>query len=445
MSNLKGAFLQSIPMQKIYSLLRDNKQTGPYTLEELVDLNLKPFDLIWIEGKSGGWSYPSEIDALKPFLADPQTKESTPIQKSNEPVEVTDPAATTSFVNEGVANKSEATNKARHIYISFPTSSALGKTTISNSTTTNFSSPVVEEESPEAKLERKAQELRNKIQAFSEGKKEPKEDNELDTKYSRSLDDIKEEYSDWLHQQKKKKTIPYKKILPGLVGVGFIFFTGQFIADKFLSGKTANDVAIQKTEVATPGALSVNKEGLKNTLPAKKKLSKKKSSTRTLTTISKQPGTSTNSVDDYIDSLKQVERRNAERSNDYDSDGNVTQGERSNPVINTSAKETNTRSASSKESSAAFAQLVQLSESTSSEGAKLTIYNNSDRFLNFVAVDVYYYKANDKLLQRKTLYFHNISPKSSSPLYVPELKRAASVQYQMGLISTDSGLFYAKQ
>ena len=55
-------------MQKIYSLLRNNKQSGPYTLEELLQLKLKPFDLVWVEGKSGGWSYPTEIDSLKIYV-----------------------------------------------------------------------------------------------------------------------------------------------------------------------------------------------------------------------------------------------------------------------------------------------------------------------------------------------------------------------------------------
>jgi len=48
-----------------YQLLRSNKQSGPYTAEELKTMGLKPFDLIWVEGKSFAWLYPSEIDELK--------------------------------------------------------------------------------------------------------------------------------------------------------------------------------------------------------------------------------------------------------------------------------------------------------------------------------------------------------------------------------------------
>ena len=50
-----------------YLLLRDNKQTGPYSVEELISKGLKPYDLVWLDGKSAAWRYPSEIEELKAF------------------------------------------------------------------------------------------------------------------------------------------------------------------------------------------------------------------------------------------------------------------------------------------------------------------------------------------------------------------------------------------
>jgi hypothetical protein len=50
-----------------YLLLRDNKQSGPYTVDDLAKHGLKPYDLVWLEGKSAAWRYPSEIEELKPF------------------------------------------------------------------------------------------------------------------------------------------------------------------------------------------------------------------------------------------------------------------------------------------------------------------------------------------------------------------------------------------
>jgi type II secretory pathway pseudopilin PulG len=51
----------------MYLLLRDNKQSGPYTCEQLREKGIKAYDLVWIEGKSAAWRYPSEVEELKPF------------------------------------------------------------------------------------------------------------------------------------------------------------------------------------------------------------------------------------------------------------------------------------------------------------------------------------------------------------------------------------------
>src|SRR6202000_3327143 len=51
----------------LYLLLRDNKQSGPYSLDELKVKGLKAYDLVWLEGKSAAWRYPSEIEELKAF------------------------------------------------------------------------------------------------------------------------------------------------------------------------------------------------------------------------------------------------------------------------------------------------------------------------------------------------------------------------------------------
>ena len=50
-----------------YLLLRNNKQQGPLSLQHLIQLGLKPYDLVWVDGKSAAWRYPSEIPELKPY------------------------------------------------------------------------------------------------------------------------------------------------------------------------------------------------------------------------------------------------------------------------------------------------------------------------------------------------------------------------------------------
>jgi hypothetical protein len=50
-----------------YLLLRSNKKSGPYSLQDLVNFGLKAYDLVWVEGKSASWRYPSEVEELKPY------------------------------------------------------------------------------------------------------------------------------------------------------------------------------------------------------------------------------------------------------------------------------------------------------------------------------------------------------------------------------------------
>jgi hypothetical protein len=56
-------------MQQVYLLLRHNKQTGPFRFDELMQQGLQSTDLVWVDGRSHAWLYPSEIPELRPLLA----------------------------------------------------------------------------------------------------------------------------------------------------------------------------------------------------------------------------------------------------------------------------------------------------------------------------------------------------------------------------------------
>src|SRR5687768_7677800 len=60
---------------KCYLLLRENVESGPFTLEEMKDKALLPTDLIWVEGSSQSWRFPYEIHALVPYVQTPTQKD----------------------------------------------------------------------------------------------------------------------------------------------------------------------------------------------------------------------------------------------------------------------------------------------------------------------------------------------------------------------------------
>jgi len=53
---------------KKYLLLRDNKETGPYSMDDFSSMGLYSTDLVWLEDQSTVWLYATEIPALQPFL-----------------------------------------------------------------------------------------------------------------------------------------------------------------------------------------------------------------------------------------------------------------------------------------------------------------------------------------------------------------------------------------
>jgi hypothetical protein len=437
-------------MQKTYSLLRNNKQSGPYTLEELLQLKLKAFDLVWVEGKSAGWSYPSEIDALKIYITDKEkTVETTAVASS---AQLPEKDIISPPTKEIVSGKPTASPGAQHIYISLPASTHIKENAI---TFTPQAENIEEEESPEARLERKAQELRNKIQAFSENKKQPKADNDLDTKYARSLDDIKEEYSSWLHQQKKKKNVVSKKTYFIIAGIAALFIGVYFITRLFSNTNINEEHILSAEEIKSSAPVFNSGDKKENDLEKNKKLSKddpgkksqkvKNNKTNPSPVKTSSPKNKVDKIDSYIDSLNRAERKKKQqKETGYEppvasSEGARQSSKRDDEIITKKPAERNATV------SAPFEELVKLSESTGNGAPHLTLYNNSNKHIKFVAIDAFYYKANKKLLEKKTLYFNNISAMSTATLYVPEEKKAASVRYEMGLISTDGGLYYAKQ
>ena len=150
----------------MYRILRNNKEQGPYSLDELVQLSLRPYDLIWIEGKSACWRYPSEIEELKPYVSG--TVESNPISH-------TPPRPVQPIVVQEVKQVAQSVAPVEE----------------------------QEEELTAAMLEQKANALYQRVQAYNA--KREQEEKDIQTKYARSLEDLKQDYADWLHGKKHKR------------------------------------------------------------------------------------------------------------------------------------------------------------------------------------------------------------------------------------------------
>jgi len=201
-------------MQKVYLLLRNNKQTGPYSFEELLQLHLKPHDLIWVEGKSYGWRYPTEVETLKPYFTIPDVPQ--PQAASSSPVE---PTVTTPVIPA----------QRKNIFVRMPVNGS------------QHSQP---ETKPVDPIEQKAEELRKRVQAFT-----PQQE-AIKTNYVRDLQEAEEEYTRWVYQKKtKKKPLITKKSI-AISGFCLFLFLGGWYGLKFFSSPppVAKKIILPKKE-----------------------------------------------------------------------------------------------------------------------------------------------------------------------------------------------------
>jgi len=237
-----------------YRLLRSNKESGPYALNDLVALGLKPYDLVWVDGRSAAWRYPSEITELKDYA--PAVEEQPYDRFYKKPSEtespIKEPAAPTNSektYQQPAINETFAKEPARNIFEKPVENIEVKKTTpeiakpvqlpepkkkvfVSMPETNEFEvyrethkanhydQPQYEQYLPKPKPEAVKQ------KPIEEGTYSPisvqeSEESRLETKYTQSLDDIKEMYINTLVQRKtknKRKEI-LKKLRPVLIPV----------------------------------------------------------------------------------------------------------------------------------------------------------------------------------------------------------------------------------
>lgn len=102
-----------------YLLLRDNKQTGPYTAQQLAEKGLKPYDLVWVEGKSAAWRYPGEIDELKSFAPGVEEQPYDRFYKKQDGQPARQPV-TANAVQESQPVTKRVEQSSKHIYVTMP-------------------------------------------------------------------------------------------------------------------------------------------------------------------------------------------------------------------------------------------------------------------------------------------------------------------------------------
>lgn len=453
-------------MQKVYLLLRNNKQTGPHSLDELLHLGLKPFDLIWVEGKSFGWSYPSEVDSLKSFVAQP-----TPSLKTESSLQ---PATSQAAQTSGIA---VAGNKK--IFVSFP---AGGMRSVSPPAT---QAPAVD------MIEQKAEALRKRALAYAPQDPLQKEE-VIKTTFARSLSEVEEDYAGWVYKKKAKRKPGINKKQLAIAAIVAIGLTGGWWAGKAVFSNPLNavpqlalkyntaELKPEKNNTDLPVKnVSVSNQAIpltQDTYVAKKKIKEQKATTKKPvpkkntviipevqeTKINTEP--EQNTVVVIPEEKKPLPPAAGEPKKKktlkelirgiFGKKKNKPAAEDAKPADNSNNERTATRRSEETPSAPVIINLadqVDIKMNTNDadwmmgvQGLKLTLFNRSKMTLKKAAVELSYYSDQNTLLEKKVIYFSNVSAGKKQTVAAADHRLADHVEYTLLSASGESEA-YVKQ
>jgi hypothetical protein len=258
---------------RIYRLLRNNKEQGPFTSEELIQKGLKPYDLVWVDGKSAAWRYPGEMQEFKVHVPLPEEQLLDQFYKKAVQAAV----AVNDNTVQAVKSKPRYKVSAAWSKIQTITTPVYGGVMVADQQKTS-SSKIVEPQTKQAlhslswedawldweKEKKAATSTLKPVIAQQVASQQNKTINEtilaapvLETKYSEPLDSIKERYIENILQKKKSKGFSFGKasefVLPS-IALLVIFSIGYWLLHN--NNKTAS--ALTSAPVKTTQAPAKN-------------------------------------------------------------------------------------------------------------------------------------------------------------------------------------------
>lgn len=437
-----------------YLLLRSNKQSGPYSLQQLVNFGLKPYDLVWIEGKSAAWRYPSEVDGLKSYA--PATEEqpydrfyrkaeetivSTPQQNKEQKREPEVYVAPKEEVYVLPQENKTTTTTSKKVFVAMPENHVPKK---QPQPVVSKTPPIVEEKPKvveEKKVENKT--LNDHWSLPKEPvlpKQEPilkaypvtlKEEPTLNEKYSESLDDIKRRYTEtYLSRKKKSKwTSTHTSILQVFGGAIFFCFL-VVVAYKNFGGEEKTQSKIiniqpDKRAINTGTASITTSTVIPTVVPETKK-----------TATTKKAQTVKEEIDIADESLAVT---SAQKKKEVLISGNeeVLSVDKKAVMPNTTV-ETSPEQTKPKARPVNINRLVSVKANNYKQRAfggvmnlELTVNNDSKFALDKVIVELQYLKPSEQPIKTETIVFNSVEANGSKTLKIPDYLRGVKVAYRV--------------
>ena len=451
-----------------YLLLRSNKQSGPYDLQQLVSFGLKPYDLVWVEGKSAAWRYPSEVDGLKAFSPATEeqpydrfykkTEEKTVSKPQQQPQETPKqqqqeiyvPQKETYVIPKEVVYVLPVENKtlttSRKVFVAMPENHIPKK----QSQPVVVKAPPVVEEKPVVVEEKKVESkplytehetlpeepvLPKQKQIINAYPVSLKEEPTLNEKYSESLDDIKRRYTEtYLSRKKKSKwTSTHTSVLQVFGGAVFFCFL-VVVAYKNFGGE---DKPQSRTTIIQPDKRAINTGTVTTTSTVIPPITPEANISSIKKTQTKKEDTNI-PAESLVTNPAQQKKEEVIRENDE-----VIASEKK-AVMKKAAEETKPDETKSKTRPVNINRLVNVKANNYKQRAfggvmnlELTVNNDSKFELDKVIVELVYLKPSEQPIKTETIVFSSIEPNGSKTLKIPDYLRGIKVSYRvMGIESS---------
>ena len=464
----------------LYRLLRNNKESGPYTASQLKEMGLKPYDLLWPEGRGAAWQYASEITELKSFAP---TIEEQPFDRFFKKKEQQNTVPEPTVVEKRTKPRFRISGD---------------KVIMVEAGTMEIANTGLIKEVTQSRLQKESTEVPEKIAAapgwqdiyteyqppVKEAKKE--EPVEIKTKYSESLDDIKKRYADKVLSKKAdpsssyfssasfKQNITAAVALLVIVVGGYIGYTlkkkdapatvngsaaverADVLGDNHLSN--GND---GKNELSQPGSLKDNEKeaGAKKVKPSaaegnnKGKTPVEKSPS---TVVAKMPDqTKKRQVGNEVKATGEISK-NTSATNKTDGiagqnsaadSNNKTQAQpTANTVNNPLPVPVDTRPVAKPIAPKKIGDYITVKKTGGSgstvENVRLMVSNVTDFPIDLAVVDIQYFDSKGKYQKGETMYVKNINGGNNVEVRVPDSEKAHSIKYKVSLVSAEQKTLY---
>lgn len=443
-----------------YLLLRNNQESGPHTLQALLTMGLRPYDLVWVEGRSAAWRYPSEVEELKPYA---QAAEEQPFDR---------------FYKKEVSQTGDSPGKS---LAELPVQKPLAD--INTDQNEKYMPPPAGKAVPPAARKSVFVTMPGKSAAASRPappppvvKEREAEPVETEIKYSQSLDDIKDMYVQTLQDRRKKLVrrsqwrsyLRMAAVITGLIGVGVLvgFMVRPRTAQSPVLSENRNPAS--KAALAEPGLSSSVKQEVvpddvqlqNEPMPAPEKFndaplvnvsaeSRLLTRDQTVASLSLQHKTTeykkNNTSSGEQPAVPEASTYTVSKTAVYQS---ATQdphtGQRgkavrtgSTPVTEQPVVNTGTITRNSSTTDALASQVTVRSNDYKRvafggiRDLRLTVTNNSNFELDQVFVELQYIKPSEQPLRTEQIQFGAIAANESSTIRIPDTNRGIKVTYRI--------------